>query len=108
MTIYLQAQQLLTAIEAELQHTALWNNVKPNAEALGSTAPFCIDTMPFTDWLQFIFLDKMTQLVVMQMPLPANMAIHPMAEEAFKPVIADTRELLNLILTFDKLLNKDS
>lgn len=108
MTIYLQAQQLLTAIEAELQHTALWNNVKPNAEALASTEPFCIDTMPFTDWLQFIFLDKMTQLVVMQMPLPANMAIHPMAEEAFKPVTADTRELLSLILTFDKLLNKNS
>ncbi len=106
MTIYLQAQQLLTAIEAELQNTALWNNVKPSADALASTAPFCIDTMPFTDWLQFIFLDKMTQLVVMQVPLPANMAIHPMAEEAFKAVTADTRELLALILSFDLLLNK--
>ncbi|QFI40059.1 YqcC family protein [Moritella marina ATCC 15381] len=106
MTIYLQAQQLLTAIEAELQNTALWNNVKPSADALASTAPFCIDTMPFTDWLQFIFLDKMTQLVVMQVPLPANMGIHPMAEEAFKAVTADTRELLALILSFDLLLNK--
>lgn len=108
MMIYLQAQQLLAAIEAELKNTALWNDVMPTAEALASTTPFCIDTMPFTDWLQFIFLIKMKQLVVMQMPLPENMAIHPMAEEAFKSVTVDTRELLTLILSFDQLLNKAS
>ncbi|PKH05752.1 hypothetical protein CXF93_16060 [Moritella sp. Urea-trap-13] len=107
MTVYLQAQQLLAAIEAELKHSLLWNEVKPSAEALASTTPFCIDTMSFADWLQFIFLVKMKQLVVMQMPLPENMAIQPMAEEAFKPVAADTRELLALILSFDQLLNKN-
>jgi len=106
MTIYLQAQQLLAAIEAELKNTSLWNDVPPSAEALASTTPFCIDTMAFTDWLQFVFLVKMQQLVVMQMPLPENMAIQPMAEEAFKPLTTDTRELLALILSFDQLLNK--
>ncbi|MDX2320291.1 MAG: YqcC family protein [Moritella sp.] len=108
MTIYLQAQQLLVAIEAELKTTALWNDVPPSAEALASTTPFCIDTMPFTDWLQFIFLVKMKHLLVMQIPLPINMAIHPMAEEAFKSMRVDTRELLVLILSFDQLLNKAS
>jgi len=106
MTIYLQVQQLLVAIEAELKNTSLWNSVTPSAEALASTTPFCIDTMPFTDWLQFIFLVKMKQLVVMQMPLPHKMAIQPMAEEAFKSLTVDTRELLALILSFDQLLNK--
>jgi len=106
MTIYLRAQQLLAAIEAELKQTSLWNDLKPSADALASTTPFCLDTMPFSDWLQFVFLVKMKQLVVMQMPLPENIAIHPMAEEAFKPVVADTRELLALILAFDQLLNK--
>ncbi|MFT5808039.1 MAG: hypothetical protein ACI9LG_002339 [Moritella dasanensis] len=108
MTVFLQAQQLLTAIEAELKHRLLWNDVMPSAEALASTTPFCIDTMSFADWLQFIFLVKMNQLVVMQMPLPEKMAIHPMAEEVFKPVSADTRELLALILSFDQLLNENS
>ncbi|MGC3837302.1 YqcC family protein [Moritella viscosa] len=108
MTIYLQAQQLLVAIEVELKNTALWHDVTPSAEAFASTTPFCVDTMPFTDWLQFIFLVKMKQLVVIQIPLPNKMAIHPMAEEAFKAVPADTRELLALILSFDQLLNKNS
>jgi len=108
MTIYLQAQQLLVAIEAELKSKALWNDVTPSAEAFASTTPFCVDTMPFTDWLQFIFLVKMKHLVVMKMPLPNKMAIHPMAEEAFKSLTVDTRELLALILSFDQLLNKNS
>ena len=108
MTVYIQAQELLVAIEAELKHQSLWNDVAPSAEALASTTPFCVDSMPFTDWLQFIFLVKIKQLVVMQMPLPDKMAVHPMAEEAFKPVATDTRELLALILSFDQLLNKNS
>jgi len=108
MTTHLRAQQLLAAIEAELQNQSLWNDVKPSAQALASTTPFCIDTLSFTDWLQFIFLVKMKQLVDMQMPLPVNMAVHPMAEEAFKVEPADTRELLSLILSFDQLLNNNS
>ncbi|MCJ8351113.1 YqcC family protein [Moritella sp.] len=108
MTIYLQVQQLLAAIEAELKNTSLWNKVPPSTDALASTTPFCIDTMAFADWLQFVFLVKMSKLVAMQMPLPENMAIQPMAEEAFKPQTADTRKLLSLILSFDQLLNKNS
>ena len=108
MTIYLQAQQLLAAIEVELKNAALWNKVPPSTDALASTTPFCIDTMAFADWLQFVFLVKMSKLVAMQMPLPENMAIQPMAEEAFKPQTADTGELLSLILSFDQLLNKNS
>lgn len=104
MTIYLQAQQLLAAIEVELKHASLWNEVPPSAEALASTTPFCIDTMPFADWLQFVFLVKMSKLVAMQMPLPENMAIHPMAAEAFQHLCADTRQLSVLTLAFDQLL----
>ena len=106
MTVYIQAQALLVAIEAELKHQSLWNEVAPSAEALASTTPFCVDSMPFSDWLQFIFLVKMKQLVVMQMPLPNKMAIHPMAEEALNSATVDSRELLALILSFDQLLNK--
>ena len=104
MTIYLQAQQLLAAIEVELKNAALWNKVPPSTDALASTTPFCIDTMAFADWLQFVFLVKMSKLVAMQMPLPKNMAIHPMAAEAFQHLCADTRQLSVLILAFDQLL----
>jgi len=107
MNTYLQAQRLLTQIEVELKRLSLWKTTPPSAAALASTAPFCIDTMPFPDWLQFVFLVKMQQLLALEMPLPANMAIHPMAEEAFQHLPEDTRQLSQLILSFDHLLNLD-
>ncbi|MFT5879633.1 MAG: hypothetical protein ACI86X_000738 [Moritella sp.] len=107
MNTYLQAQRLLTQIEVELKRLSLWQITPPSAVALASTAPFCIDTMPFTHWLQFIFLVKMQQLLALKMPLPENMAIHPMAEEALLHLPADTRQLSQLILSFDHLINTD-
>lgn len=107
MNTYLQAQRLLTQIEVELKRLSLWQATPPSAAALASTAPFCIDTMPFTNWLQFVFLVKMQQLLALEMPLPTNMAIHPMAEEALRHLPEDTRQLLRLILSFDHLLNID-
>jgi uncharacterized protein YqcC (DUF446 family) len=107
MNTYQQAQQLLTQIEVELKRLSLWQTTPPSAVALASTAPFCIDTMLFTHWLQFVFLVKMQQLLVLDMPLPENMAIHPMAEEALRHLAVDTWQLSQLILSFDHLLNID-
>ena len=103
MNTYLQVQRLLTQIEVELKRLSLWQITPPSTVALASTAPFCIDTMPFTHWLQFVFLIKMQQLLVLEMPLPENMAIHPMAEEALRHLTVDTRQLSQLILSLDHL-----
>ncbi len=104
MNIYAHVLQLLTEIEAELKSLSLWQAQPPSAEALASREPFCIDTLTFEQWLQFVFLVKMKQLVVMKLPLPANVSIFPMAEESFKSQSVDTRRLEQLILTFDNVL----
>ena len=103
-SVYTQAQLLLQQIEITMQQQGLWCAQSPSVLALASTSPFCIDTMSFCEWLQFVFIVKMGALVKQQLPLPQNMAIHPMAEEAFKPLAADTRQLSELILAFDQLL----
>ena len=103
-SVYTQAQLLLQQIEITMQQQGLWRAQSPSVLALASTSPFCIDTMSFCEWLQFVFIVKMGALVKQQLPLPQNMAIHPMAEEAFKPLAADTRQLSELILAFDQLL----
>lgn len=104
MNIYAHVLQLLAEIEAELKSLSLWQAELPSAEALASRVPFCIDTLTFEQWLQFVFLVKMQQLVVMKLPLPTNVAIFPMAEESFKQLAADTGRLEKLILTFDNVL----
>ncbi len=50
---------LLTALEHELQQRQLWQDILPPDEALASSEPFCVDTLTFPQWLQFIFIPKM-------------------------------------------------
>lgn len=60
-----------------------WEGQRPPEEALLSTQPFAVDTLAFDQWLQWIFIPKLNELLVMQLPLPGNCAIGPMAEEVY-------------------------
>ena len=94
-------QQLLIALEAELKTTGFWRDISPSTTQLASTEPFCIDTLTFSEWLQFVFLVKMQFLLDNQIALPENMAIAPMAEEAFKTQNQATPALLALLVKLD-------
>jgi uncharacterized protein YqcC (DUF446 family) len=74
---------LLIDLEAELRNRLLWDADEPAAEALASSQPFCIDTLSFPQWLQFVFLPRMRALLDADVPLPAQCAIAEMAEMQF-------------------------
>ncbi|QFT53850.1 YqcC family protein [Microbulbifer sp. THAF38] len=82
--IYFEVADQLLQLEAELRRMALWQEEAPTAEALASTEPFCVDTLTLPQWLQFIFLPRMRQLIEGEMPLPQQCGIAPIAEEFFK------------------------
>jgi uncharacterized protein YqcC (DUF446 family) len=79
---FMEIASLLIDIEQELRVMGLWETEMPSTEALSSNEPFAIDTLGFTQWLQFIFIPKMAVLIEQQ-SLPANCWIAPMAEEVF-------------------------
>jgi len=103
--MYLQVTDLLNQIEAELKAAGLWAGVAPDEKAMQSTAPFFCDTMPLQHWLQFVFLPRMRALVEGRLPLPQQIAVCPMAEEAFKPLDGSTLLLINRIADLDELLS---
>ncbi|MDW7547806.1 MULTISPECIES: YqcC family protein [Pseudoalteromonas] len=70
----------LDELEACLKAAGLWQDSPISAEALSSVEPFCCDTMAFEQWLQFVFLNKIRDMVAKGEALPTNMAIAPMAE----------------------------
>lgn len=74
--------RLLAALELIMRRDGLWHHKPPSLEAMGSSMPFAVDTMEFTDWLQFIFIPRMQTLIEQQLPLPAACAIKPAAEVA--------------------------
>lgn len=95
----------LMALEERLQQLGLWQTEAPSAEALASVEPFCVDTLNFVQWLQFVFVPKMRLLLERQIPLPSSCQIAPMAQEYFKGLGLAVDELMGVICELDLLLS---
>jgi uncharacterized protein YqcC (DUF446 family) len=97
-----QIGQTLRLISAVMQQQGLWQNAPPSDEKLASTLPFCVDTLTFSEWLQWVMYPKLIVIVETKATLPANSNMASMAEQAFKKEPSDTRELLALIVQLDQ------
>ena len=98
--------QLLKTLENELRMQGRWDAAKPPPGALGSTQPFAVDTLTFDQWLQWILLPKMNDLLLRQLPLPDNCAIQPMAEEVYDQEDDGALRLIGIIAEIDTLLTE--
>lgn len=96
--------QLLQTLENELRLQGRWDGAAPSPSALRSTQPFAVDTLTFDQWLQWILLPKMNDLLLHQLPLPDNCAIHPMAEEVYDQEDPGAERLITIIAKIDTLL----
>lgn len=99
-----QVAALLIDVEAHLRQMGLWDAEPPTDEALASTQPFCIDTMDFNQWLQFIFLPTMYAILEEGRDLPTECAIAPMAEEFFRGSQLPSLQLELTLAKVDRLL----
>ena len=99
--------ELLIDIESELRQLNLWDTIPPSTAALASDQPFCVDTLSLPQWLQFIFLPTLYQLLEENQPLPARCGIAPMAEEYFRGGGLPSSALEEALLRMDTLLSGD-
>ncbi len=97
--------EVLIDIESELRQLGLWDRIPPSSAALASDQPFCVDTLTLPQWLQFIFLPTLYQLLETDQALPARCGIAPMAEEFFKGGTLSTAGLEAALLRIDNLLS---
>ena len=79
---YTRIAALLMELEQIMRRDGLWHHKPPSPEAMSSSMPFAVDSMEFTDWLQFIFIPRMHNIIAQQLELPAACAIAPAAEIA--------------------------
>lgn len=100
---YIAVAEILLDIECELRRARLWQEEHPGAEALASDQPFAVDTLAFHQWLQFILLPRLRQLVEERLPLPAACAISPMAEEVYQQQLLVMKPLLQQLQRLDRL-----
>jgi len=96
---------LLEELKLELKSLNLWKAQAPSAIALSSSSPFCCDTLPFEQWLQFVFIAKISQMINLGQALPTKIALTPMAEESFKHLSVQAEPLLRIINKIDNTMS---
>lgn len=97
---------LLIDIECELRRLHVWEEAEPPAEALASTQPFAVDTLSFTQWLQFIFIPRIRYLVENEDALPIKSDIAPMGEEYFRGLFMPADNLIETLREIDEVITR--
>src|SRR5690606_6450282 len=69
-----------------------------------SCEPFCVDTLAFEEWLQWIFLPRMKVILENDEALPAASGILVMAELIYRDRQPSARGLLESLGAFDRLI----
>lgn len=100
-----QTLLLLTHLSQELKALTLWQSSWPSPCEMASTAPFHYDTLAFEQWLQFVFIERITLMIEKNQPLPKEISLLPMAEESFKNLGNRANKLLDIIGQLDNLLS---
>jgi len=98
------ADQLLI-IERELRLLGVWTADAPDARALASCEPFCVDTLAFDQWLQWIFLPRMKIILETGGALPVVSGVLAMAEMVYSERDGHMAALLAALARFDRLIS---
>lgn len=94
--------QNFNQLEALMREQGLWAEFPPSMEAMQSTMPFCVDSMPIENWLQFIFLPKMREIVAAKQLPPGPASISPIVEESYKDK-PNLKPMISLMKEFDEI-----
>ena len=97
------AAQLID-LEAALRQLDLWSDTPPSQEAMSSEQPFAMDSLEFEEWLQFIFLPTLHEVLGSGSALPERCAIAPMAEETVGKKTLPTEALISTLRELDRLI----
>ncbi len=99
--VRLRLTALLSSLENELQQLGWWQQQAPSAEALQSQQPFCVDTLEFAQWLQWVFVPRMQSLLDSGHTLPTQCAIYEMAEVVYREQRSAVTALLDCLRCID-------
>ena len=97
MPTHQQVAEKLDAIEGELRRIGAWQSAPLSAEQYDFRQAFAMDTMAFTQWLQFIFIERVRSLVASggAFPRSSQVGVQALREFDGQPEASDLTRLLN-------------
>lgn len=94
----------LLSLEKELRALSLWGGEEgiPDSSAFMSTAPFCVDTMEFHQWLEYVLIPKLGAIAKEGGKIP-KMALLPAGEVYYRGSVRKHRLLLKALSDLDRI-----
>ena len=97
----------IAEIESEMRRIGLWQSEPLRDEQYDSHQAFALDTMTFTQWLQFIFIPRVKELLAAgdEFPAKSEVGLQAFREFVMWPAYEEleTERLLSLLNEFDAL-----
>lgn len=96
----------LLHLEQELKALELWGGPAgmPSSEKFDSTTPFCLDTLEFHQWLEYVLIARLRELIALEAELPAAMMTHTYAQEKYRGQWGKYRKLIGILQELDALI----
>lgn len=94
---YQALTKALDELVASMQRNQLWASSAPDAKALASTQPFCVDTLTLEQWLQFVMVPTFMAMMANKQALPETCDIYPMAEHVWPQAYPDVRVCIKAV-----------
>ena len=95
----------LDAIEAEMKRAGVWQSEPLAPEKMAFQQAFGMDTMAFTEWLQFVFLPRARSLLPTHGPWPTSSMVAVQATREFDGW-GEGGPLLDRLRAFDALFGE--
>ena len=97
----------IAAIEAEMKRTGIWDETPISDEQRRTAGAFGTGSMSFSQWLRWIFVPRVHELLATGDPFPTSSSVGAQAtrEWGFSPVEVDTSRLESLLAAFDALFD---
>lgn len=92
----------IEAIEIELKRIGFWQTEPLHAEQYNFYQAFAMDTMTFSQWLQFVFIPRVNDLIAERGQFPKSSSVGAQAVREFDGLV-HSDHLITLLSEFDAL-----
>jgi len=89
-------------IEQEMKRVGLWQEKPLAPEQYNFTSAFGMDTMSFDQWLQFVFLPRVREIISTRSKFPVSSSVGAQAVREFDGY-PNAERLITLLSEFDRL-----
>lgn len=106
MNIYEKLLQKVNEIEEEMKRIKFWSDTMIQINPKDCTEAFCADKLTFEQWLQFVFIPNIRQIISEKGKLPddGQLGLKAMREYSYMSVEPKSSNLVNLLRAFDQLI----